>query len=440
MKDLDELILKINNLPDGYISSKKINGKTYHYLQRRKLGKVLSLYIKESELDFYKSALKERKDIEEALAKYLNRGDVLKENLSKRDLELTGDIMCEDRIAVSIYKDKPIFINYEICPLEFLKGSTLSAFLKRRTLDEDRVNSRLLRKALNLESKEFKDLPLYVYGACVTDNYWFKPKGCKLHYKDIVFKSDNYHELSLKGDTRFISKKPMRNPQLTLLGSYEKAWRLIDKTWYLYKCGSEDERFSEMFVSLLAKELGIPTALYELDEDYIKTKNFADKYNFEPMSALAGDDQSYENVFNVCLSVNREIAKQYLLLMWFDCIVFNYDRHNENLGFLKNKKNGNIISLAPNFDNNNSLISRNNVLLEDRSKDQFINNFVKFIKSNNTAFVLFKEITLPNLTKNNFVNCFNNISIKRNEENICKFILNGYETLNFKLNWFWKID
>lgn len=434
MKDLDELILKINNLPDGYISSKRINGKTYHYLQRRKLGKVLSSYIKESELDFYRSALKERENVEKVLNNYINRGDPLKENLSKRDVELTGDIMCEDQIAVSIYKDKPIFINYEICPLEFLKGSTLSAFLKRRTLDEDRVNSRLLRKALNLESKEFKDLPLYVYGACVTDNYWFKPKGCKLHYKNIVFKSDNYHELSLKGDTRFISKKPMRNPQLTLLGSYEKAWRLIDKTWYLYKCGSEDERFSEMFASLLANELGIASASYELEENYIKTKNFADKYNFEPMSALAGEDPSYENVFNVCLSISKDIAKQYLLLMWFDCLVFNYDRHNENLGFLRNKKNGDIISLAPNFDNNNSLISRNKVLKEDRSDDQFINNFVKFIKSNNIARILFKEIELPSLSKDNLKKCFQNISIKRNEENISKFILDGFETLNYKLN------
>ena len=41
-----------------------------------------------------------------------------------------------------------------------------------------------------------------------------------------------------------------------------------------------------------------------------------------------------------------------------DTIIFNMDRHTQNFGFLRDIDTGEIISLAPNFDNNVALISR----------------------------------------------------------------------------------
>jgi hypothetical protein len=43
--------------------------------------------------------------------------------------------------------------------------------------------------------------------------------------------------------------------------------------------------------------MGLPFATYELVDSFIRTKNFADKYSFEPMSALVGDDDRFEVVF-----------------------------------------------------------------------------------------------------------------------------------------------
>ena len=41
-----------------------------------------------------------------------------------------------------------------------------------------------------------------------------------------------------------------------------------------------------------------------------------------------------------------------------DALVFNVDRHTQNFGILRDGETGDILSMAPNFDNNMALISR----------------------------------------------------------------------------------
>lgn len=54
---------EINELPKGYISEKKINGKNYCYLQFRENGKVKSVYIKNNELDAYRDLIDRRNEL-----------------------------------------------------------------------------------------------------------------------------------------------------------------------------------------------------------------------------------------------------------------------------------------------------------------------------------------------------------------------------------------
>ena len=56
-----------------------------------------------------------------------------------------------------------------------------------------------------------------------------------------------------------------------------------------------------------------------------------------------------------------------------------------------------IISLAPNFDLNMSLFSRNKLL--SKTKDGFISYFIKFVESNNQVKEIFKELDIPKLNE-----------------------------------------
>jgi hypothetical protein len=101
----------------------------------------------------------------------------------------------------------------------------------------------------------------------------------------------------------------------------------------------------------------IPFAEYEKDGSFIRARDFASEVNFEPMSALCGEDDSYGKVFSALLSLGKEIASDYVRLSWFDALVGNADRHNENCGILRNRKTGRIFSLAPDSDNSLALFS-----------------------------------------------------------------------------------
>lgn len=54
---------EINELPKGYISEKRINGKVYHYLQFREGEKVKSVYLKADKVESYRVLIAHRNEL-----------------------------------------------------------------------------------------------------------------------------------------------------------------------------------------------------------------------------------------------------------------------------------------------------------------------------------------------------------------------------------------
>ena len=272
-------------------------------------------------------------------------------------------------------------------------------------------------------------MSLYAYGMVIGDTYWFKPKGSKLRYEDICFESDYYSEVALNGELIIYHKSPKLSPQLTAIGSFEKCWKKIDGEWWMYKKGTEEQIFSELFCSRLAKKVGIPTAEYEYKDGCIRTRNFADRYNFEPMSALVGEDENYETIFNALLCIDEDLAKEYLRLMYFDCLINNIDRHNENLGVLRIIETGQIISMAPNFDNNLALLGWDKNLRINPSSDGLIKSFMRFLKKNEIASRMYKKIKLAKISRDMIRQCLAETDIEMKDYDICEYIMSRYDYL-----------
>lgn len=434
MKDIKELYQKLNELPSGYISIKNISNKDYYYLKYYENGKQKSKYIKANDIELIRKQLKERKQIETEIKEYeKNRKKITL--LSKNAISLTGSVMLGDEKVATYKQGQLLYKNEKLCPLIIKRTNNVSLFLKGRVIDFNRTNSRLLRKVLNINSESEEQVSLHVYGAVITDNYWFKPSGSKLKYKDISFDNDYYSDLALKGELAFFPKLSIRSPQITTIGSFEKCWKKINNEWWLYKSGTNEQYFSEIFCSLLAKELGIPTVIYEYDDGFIRTKNFASKYNFDPMIGLMGDEENYNEIFESLFSIKHSLAQQYLLLSFFDCLVNNIDRHNENLGFLRDKKTGKIISLAPNFDNNLALLGYDKKLIVKPNKDGMINLFIKFIKKNENAYEMYKKLDINRLNKKIIRECMSKTPVELDGYDVENYIIKRYEYLvSFKNN------
>ena len=305
---------------------------------------------------------------------------------------------------------KLLWIDDVRAPLSIKRTHGMEQFLNLRVIDMSRTNARLLKKALNIDIDEEYKIPLYSYALSISDNYWFKPKFSKLKYNDLVFNNDIFSDTSLKGDLTVFPYQNSLTPEITTPGSFEKGWKLIDKHWYLYKTGDARKFFSEIFSYKFAELIDINTASYEYDGHYIRSKNFAEKYNFEPIAALFMNNEDYNYIFDNLLKIDSKIAKDYIKLIFFDSVIYNVDRHNENLGLLRDRKTGQIISLAPNFDNNMALISTVEQL-PPPNKDAFINIFVNFLKSNETAKNLYKEIALKEISLDDIKSIVDSIDI-----------------------------
>ena len=58
---------ELAELPNEYISTKKISGRNYYYLQKREGSKVSSKYIPSSDVEDWATRIKRRKQLEEQL-------------------------------------------------------------------------------------------------------------------------------------------------------------------------------------------------------------------------------------------------------------------------------------------------------------------------------------------------------------------------------------
>lgn len=351
-------------------------------------------------------------------------------------LDITGQMMSGDRVLAQIENGRIVSADEALLPLYLKRTKDVEGWLASRAIDTHRVNSRLLKKALRLRVADDAQTALSMNAATITDQYWFRPDGSTLKYADVRFQENQFDGLALYGDPNGFSRKPSRTPELTNIGSYEKCWRLIDGSWWMYKSGSEAEYFSELFVYQLGKRLGFDMAVYEMDGKYIRTRDFTDgaKVNFEPMSGIVGEDEDYNRCFTALYELSPQLAEQYLRLIWMDSLCLNMDRHTQNFGVLRDVDTGAILRMAPNYDNNVALISRGYVEDLSREKDGLLAFLRELLENNATARRMLKQMQIPMVTEVLVDECLASISIPADKDYIRAFILNGQSRMAAMLN------
>ena len=280
--------------------------------------------------------------------------------MDKRNYEiLSGDTLVAKWIDGNLE-----IINEALLPLYLKRIKNADMWLETRAIDSHRANSRLLKKALRLAEKDDISTVIHVNGATITDNYWIRPLGSDLKYEDIRFSDDYFSNLALKGTYNSFnlaaSSKRSRTPELTNVGSFEKCWKLHDGKWWMHKKANHEEMFSELFVYEFGKLLGMNMAVYERGDACVKSLDFTDSatINFEPASTFMGDNEEYLDVIDALQRLCPQAIPDYIRMIFLDTICANPDRHTNNFGFLRDVTSGELLGLAPNFDNNMALIAR----------------------------------------------------------------------------------
>ena len=115
-----------------------------------------------------------------------------------------------------------------------------------------------------------------------------------------------------------------------------------------------------MLAFKIGRVLGYPMAEYKANGAFIKSRDFTcnARVDFEPAISIIGDEPNYIRIYEALRAVSETIAEQYVLMCYFDGLIYNMDRHENNFGVLRDNDTGEILLLAPFFDHNISLISR----------------------------------------------------------------------------------
>lgn len=347
----------------------------------------------------------------------------------------TGDVMCGDSVVATVVNNNvESIVDKEKCPLYLVRTSDFEGWLHTRCIDLHRTNSRVLKKMLRLQNSDEIDLVLRVNAATVTDNYWCREKDSSLMYSDVNLNDNNLADSALLGIFKEVPEMNvnLNTPELTNIGSYEKCWKFDGNSWFMLKKANHLEMFSELFVYVLGEKLGYGMAEYKYcDSKTICSKDFTKSiYNLEPIHSLVGDNVDYDVVTNVLNKLGYDFVKDYFKIIFMDALVMNPDRHEFNLGLLRDSESGKIVKLAPNFDNNLSLVSRGFPKSMPTKNNAMIKDFIEIIKQYPNEFKL-PEIT-STLIKSTCIELALDACNFGNEidyEFIIDFVLNNYELI-----------
>lgn len=324
-------------------------------------------------------------------------------------MDFDGYLMSGDLAVAEIRRGRIAPLDRARMPLYLAAHDDLDGWIDGRAIDRHRTNSRILKKVLRLTDSSDAAAVLRAHAATITDNYWLKSEAePSLTYDAIRFSEDTFAEIALTGRFSSYSKEysdeqiRRGSPELTNIGSYEKCWRIIDGSWWLYKSETARERFSELLISALGSRLGFSVAEYLPDGEFVKTRDFTEGcYNYEPASAIVGDEEDYAFNYDRLTTLEPSLGKQYLDILFMDALCYNVDRHTENYGILRERDTGRIVCMAPNFDNNIALISRGYGSDPSRTNTLFITMFEELLEQKGIPYQMptLDESTLDELVR-----------------------------------------
>lgn len=261
-----------------------------------------------------------------------------------------------------------------------------------------------LNQALDIIGITHQDeLILKCYGLSLSDQYWFKPIGSDLQWKEINFFDNDFSEdvgNALFGNPSESDKLSLVSPDNTSDGWLKKKWTIINGRRCLVKSGSApffQEPLNEKIASVIQFKLNyMPFVEYDLIfddeqplsicENFINSKTeLISAYSIYETLPKEKSVSSYEH-FKRCCDLqgisNTEKFLDYMLTV--DYIIANIDRHFRNFGVIRNAETLEWIGFAPLFDCGTSLwfnqIAKNIKLIKFDESKPFANSHSKQIE------------------------------------------------------------
>lgn len=273
-----------------------------------------------------------------------------------------------DRPVAAFAYDKGVIVAFDISeahllPMQLRQASAegFTQWLRERAID---LNTFLHRQLANelVGSRDKTAVAIMTRMFSLSDTFTCFPEGEFIPRNELckVEDQDSVSDFILISSDTSLRNRHIATPNASTDGSFPKTWKFEDGAWWLYKLQSAAATRSERDISHALRECGWDAAEYQYCGSYrnrIKSRNFVgDGEFFEPYDSLRfmfsdkSDDEEviYENI----ASLGTDFEKQFRRILLADALFMNTDRHMRNYGVIRSARTGEILRMAPNFDNN----------------------------------------------------------------------------------------
>lgn len=242
----------------------------------------------------------------------------------------------------------------------------LNEFLKHRAIPGSRPNLAELLEAY--QASNALEFSLKSYQLNVSDHYWLQPLTTNLDWSDV-----NFYDHPIADTPLFLSDSDqidvdLITPNSSVNGSLRQMWVQQKDGIRLLKAGSflHQQPFNEVFIAYVCEQLGLNHVSYTLERlssgEFVSSCPLFTGPDLEYIPAwhIAGPLKQRDNKYQAFLDQAAQfsiphVKAQLDATLALDFLTLNDDRHYGNFGFLRNSETLEFISMAPIFDNGNTL-------------------------------------------------------------------------------------
>lgn len=281
----------------------------------------------------------------------------------------------DDQRAAEFCVDSGIVVSYkalnpELLPMQIRSVSasadTFMLWLEGRSID---LNTLIHRNMVNemLGTRDKLTLALMTHMFGISDTFTCFHENEFTSRAELVYPSDQEivsQYILVSSDTSLRGLRSV-TPNVSTDGSFPKTWRYENGEWWLYKKQSSVASRCEVEISQVLKSCHWDTAEYRYDGSWrkrVKTKNFLRPHEFfEPYESFRfcfrDKRDEDEIIYRNLASLGTDFENAWIKILMADAFFENTDRHPRNFGVIRSSITGEILRLAPNFDNNQAYLA-----------------------------------------------------------------------------------
>jgi len=283
-------------------------------------------------------------------------------------------ILYNDDVQVALFEARNSVITdfvpqkQELLPMQ-IRHATADAFsswLRERAIDLNSAKHRSLMNDL-IGSRDKTTLALRTHMFSISDTFTCFEKGEFIPRSRLCLPEDQnkVSDYILVSTDTSLRKLRVATPNASTDGSFTKTWKYEDDAWWLYKLQSAAATEAEVEISRVLQAVGWDAAEYRFVGRFrkrVKARNFLKPHEFfEPYDSFRfffddpGDDDTV--ICRNIASLGPEFEKAWKRILLADAVFLNTDRHMRNFGVIRSSATGEVLRLAPNFDNNQAYLA-----------------------------------------------------------------------------------